>query len=207
MTTDKKEAPIETEYSLLVPGVNISAADLTKAVESVAITDQASLTAATELIVRITAAKKAVDEERFSYTRPLDTYKEMVMAKFKPYTTILDAARKTLESKIIAFQTKQRQDAEAAQAAAIAAAARETKDTGVLTPVTAQAMEKPATTVTAPSGQASSSTRWAYEITDKEKVPKEYWIVNEKAIAAAVRAGVRQMAGVRIYPVAGLRVS
>ena len=36
-------------------------------------------------------------------------------------------------------------------------------------------------------------------VVDPMTVPREYLVVDEKAIRAAVRAGVREIAGVRIY--------
>ena len=40
---------------------------------------------------------------------------------------------------------------------------------------------------------------WKFEVTDPSKVPTEFLIVDESAIGKAVRGGVREIAGVRIF--------
>ena len=40
---------------------------------------------------------------------------------------------------------------------------------------------------------------WAFEVVDADAVPREWMIVNEQAIGAAVRAGLRTIPGVRIF--------
>ncbi len=47
---------------------------------------------------------------------------------------------------------------------------------------------------------------WQYEITDADAVPREYLAVNEKKIAGVVRAGLRSIAGVRIFEAEQLAV-
>jgi hypothetical protein len=40
---------------------------------------------------------------------------------------------------------------------------------------------------------------WSYEVEDEKKVPREYLQINPSAINAAVRNGVRKIAGVKIF--------
>lgn len=40
---------------------------------------------------------------------------------------------------------------------------------------------------------------WKYEILDSSKVPDQFWIIDDISIGKAVRAGAREIAGVRIY--------
>lgn len=49
------------------------------------------------------------------------------------------------------------------------------------------------------AGTASTKLVWKFEITDPNAVPREFLVVDEKAIRQAVAAGVRQIAGVNIY--------
>jgi hypothetical protein len=52
----------------------------------------------------------------------------------------------------------------------------------------------------------SSRETWRYTITDAAQIPDEYWIVDEKAIAAVVKAlkGKTSIAGVRVYAETGI---
>lgn len=42
-------------------------------------------------------------------------------------------------------------------------------------------------------------TIWKYEVHEESKIPKEFWMINESAISKAVKSGVREIPGVRIY--------
>ncbi len=49
------------------------------------------------------------------------------------------------------------------------------------------------------SGSAFSKKPWVFEVTNADQVPREFLAVDEKKIRDAVRMGVREIAGVRIY--------
>jgi hypothetical protein len=59
---------------------------------------------------------------------------------------------------------------------------------------------KEAARVTSFSGvKATASRKWVHEITDPAQVPRQYLMVNEAAIKAAIAGGAREIPGVRIY--------
>ena len=41
--------------------------------------------------------------------------------------------------------------------------------------------------------------KWAYQVTDSDKVPREFLMVDEKKVRAAIATGVRQIDGITIY--------
>lgn len=49
------------------------------------------------------------------------------------------------------------------------------------------------------SGKAVASKVWTFEITDEAKVPREFCVVNESKIRAAIKDGVREIEGVWIH--------
>ena len=51
------------------------------------------------------------------------------------------------------------------------------------------------------SGSAHMQTEWAYEILDNGKVPLQYLMVNDKAVKAAIKAGIREIPGLEIKEV------
>lgn len=53
--------------------------------------------------------------------------------------------------------------------------------------------------VRAKSGVASTRSVWKFEITDPTHVPTEFLMVDEKKVRQAVKDGVREIAGVRIF--------
>ena len=48
-------------------------------------------------------------------------------------------------------------------------------------------------------GTGSVAKRWKHRVVDADQVPREYLMVDEKKIAAAVKDGIRSIAGVEIY--------
>jgi hypothetical protein len=59
---------------------------------------------------------------------------------------------------------------------------------------------KDAARVTSLSGvKASATTRWVHRVVDPEKVPRQYLMVNDAAIKAAIAGGTRHIPGVEIY--------
>lgn len=54
--------------------------------------------------------------------------------------------------------------------------------------------------VTSFSGaKATASTKWVHRVTDPTKVPRQYLMVNDAAIKAAIAGGMRAIEGVEIY--------
>lgn len=49
---------------------------------------------------------------------------------------------------------------------------------------------------------ASASVKWTHRVTDPDKVPRQYLMVNEAAIKAAVAGGTRTIEGVEIFEAA-----
>ena len=64
----------------------------------------------------------------------------------------------------------------------------------------------PQKTTRSPLATTTIKKIWRYEITDPGAVPREYLVVDEKKIAAVVRAGLRSIAGVRIFETEQLAV-
>ena len=48
-------------------------------------------------------------------------------------------------------------------------------------------------------GNAKEVKTWTYEIEDEKKLPAEYMCIDHAKIASVVKAGVREISGVRIY--------
>lgn len=65
---------------------------------------------------------------------------------------------------------------------------------------TAPVVVKEAARVTSFSGaKATASTKWVHRVVDHTKVPRQYMMVNDAAIKAAIAGGARAIDGVEIY--------
>lgn len=65
--------------------------------------------------------------------------------------------------------------------------------------VVAPVMPAPAKVTRTETGQSHQRMEWTFEIQDEAKVPREYLAVNEQKIRQAVKMGVREIPGVRIF--------
>lgn len=54
----------------------------------------------------------------------------------------------------------------------------------------------------ATGNKASASVNWTHRVVDPDKVPRQYLMVNEAAIKAAVKGGTRKIEGVEIFEAA-----
>jgi len=87
-----------------------------------------------------------------------------------------------------------------AEAEAAERARREAEAFDEPAPVVAPVVVKEAARVVSFSGaKASASTRWVHRVVDPDKVPRQYLMVNEAALKAAVAGGARSIEGVEIY--------
>jgi hypothetical protein len=115
-----------------------------------------------------------------------------------------DAAR---DAQLAEQELASRRSARAAQILADDARRRAEEATQVsIAAQSAPAVRVTPTSLTARSGSASAVKRWTGVVEDESLVPREYLIVDQKAINAAVKAGVREIPGVKIEQVSGLSV-
>lgn len=67
-------------------------------------------------------------------------------------------------------------------------------------PVVAPVAVREVARVTSIGGaKATASRKWVHEVTDPDAVPRQYLMVNDAAIKAAIAGGKREIPGVRIY--------
>ncbi len=187
--------------------------------QSAAITEKANHLTVTDLITQADAvsflgqvakALKTVNERRRFFVDPLNAQVKAVNALFAEFTGPLEDADKLVRGKVLAYQQQEQARAEAEKQAALAAAgeAPVPKVDGQIVNVdTGEIVQAAATTVRSFEGQATFKGRWTFEVVDAALVPDTFKMVNEKAIGAAVRSGVREIPGIRIYSVQDIAVT
>jgi len=172
----------------------------------------------------IKARAKKVDDLRKSITKPLDDAKKATMDLFRPAVeayaqaeSILKRSMLDYDKKVAAERREQerlaREAAEAEQNRLLAEAAEAEKsgDTGKAEELMMHAESVPTAPVVAnnaPKASGISKTvNWKFEITDANKVPREYLLIDEKKIGQVVRAmkGETNIPGVSAYPEETLR--
>jgi len=112
------------------------------------------------------------------------------------------AEKEAAEARARAEEAAKAGDADAARLAEIAKAEEAKAQVVAEMPtvqVEAPVIPKASGPVRTAAGTASNKKVWKFEITDAQAVPREYLVVDEKAIREAVKAGVRTIPGVNIF--------
>jgi hypothetical protein len=171
------------------------------------------LTPATDDLALIARLKKAIKEKQDEYVKPIKSHLDKVQFVFKDLLACLDDIDKTNREKIAAYraeQMKRQREAEELnrQAAELARRQAEFSGTGEFTvdttPVEAPA---PVQKVSTNMGTVSTAKVWKWELVDMSQVPEEYKIIDAAKITKVVKAGLRNIPGVRIYCDETIRVA
>lgn len=136
------------------------------------------------------------ENHRTSITKPMLEAKKRIDALFQPADEQLEAMTRELKTKVIAYH----RDAEAKQAAERRklveqaeqqAAAGDTEAAAASALAAVDASTPVLRTAVNSVGSTQLKSVWTFEVTDMSLVPREYLVVDEKRIRAAVSSGVR----------------
>jgi len=173
----------------------------------------ADLTPATDDLALIAKLKKAIKERQDEYVKPIKAHLDEVQSVFKDLLGCLEDIDKTNRDKIAAYRAGQRRRAEEAealnrQADELARKQAEFSGTGEYT-VDTTPIEAPVPVRKVSTGMGTVSTQrvWKWELVDMAQVPEEYKIIDAGKITKVVKAGLRNIPGIRIYDEETLRVS
>lgn len=173
--------------------------------------DAASNQLAASLLVDLKRAEKQVKEAKDFLVGPLKKHVKDIEARFKPTLEALANADMALRSKVITYRQQEEAKVEKARQEALtkALAAQEkgqhAKATALATE--AVALTGPAKQTMAEDGALQAKKRWTFEVTDFKLVPREYLTVDDREVNTAIRAGVRDVPGLRIFQKDELAVS
>jgi hypothetical protein len=161
---------------------------------------------ATNDLSTISKLKKALEEKRKEYTAPINEHLKSINDAFKTVVTPLEQADQITRKKILDYRAAMQKKAdEIAEINRLReeAAQREAKLNGtgeISEPVNIiETPTAPATTIRADVGTLSTMKIWKWSVEDITKVPSEYLIVDGARLTRVVKAGVRDIPGIRIY--------
>ncbi len=191
---------------------------------AIKVTSEVTQTSATALAGEVKKAAKAVEDTRKQSVTPLNEIVRDINALAKEISAPLEKAEAYLKNQLTHFATQQelerrkeeerrRQEAAAEQARLNAEAAAEqnrlnaeAKAKGLDVVASIQAplvpevvVEAAPSTVRTASGSSFLRTTWTFEVVDLASVPREFLILDEKQVNASIKAGVREIQGIRIF--------
>jgi hypothetical protein len=159
---------------------------------------------------------------RTKLVKPLNDHVKMINAEAKMVMGPLEAADRYLREQMTAFDQEQRALAIAeaarlkaeADAAALELAAKmeSAGAASIAAGIVEHAVEQEVAVVrTAPTHTAFGTTagyreRWTFEVVDEKAIPRGYLTLDEQMVRKALAAGVREIAGLRIFDAGSIAV-
>lgn len=191
--TNNSIVPVE-----VVQKAESDAALMIQQAESIQVTTTEQEEQAYSTLTQVKQAIKTIEDKRKEITKPLNASLKATNSMFKKLSEPFINADRVIRDKVMDFRQLQEEKAQKELErrqkiqAAHEAKGHETHE------ITQPKVEVGKTTVT--------TKRWTFEVVDEKKVPREYLVVDSAAINKAIRNGVREIDGLDIFQVEGLRV-
>lgn len=200
-------SPLETALAEVAP----AASKLLTMAQAFTITDAATALAANEMLVQLKTIDTAIEAKRKSLTKPLKDEAKRIEAQFRPSADAIEKANLLLREKMLAYRQSEESKLAEERKALLAKAeeAEKAGDSNAALALAQQAMSVETLDTKAAAADGSVSVRmvWDFEVEDLAKVPPEYFVLDEGRVKAAVRSGVRDIPGIRIFQKEQLAVS
>ncbi len=185
----------------------LTLAEWKQKVAALEVKDDATAGIATEMGVQVAGIVKTMENERKDTILNPDRFVRGINAFFRRFKGPLEGLKKDLKGKVGDYSYQQEMKRRKAEAEAKAEQERKQKEIDDaakkhnIAPVELPTMVAPKKKAPIRSNSGSSSTRmkWTFEITEAEKVPRQFLTVDPKAVQRAIDGGIREIAGVRIY--------
>lgn len=167
----------------------------------------------TDDLALISKLKKAIKEKQDEYVSPIKTHLEKVQFVFKDLLACLEGVDQINRQKVTAYRAEQQK--RAAEAAEINRQKEELarkeaafNGTGEVTINTTPVEAAPILgKVSTDMGTLGTSKIWKWELQDLSKVPTEYLTIDAAKVGKVIRAGLRNIPGIRVYSEDVLRVN
>jgi len=198
--------------------------ELCEAADSVAIFTRPDLSHATDLVKAIKDRARDIEDERKRLVKPFNDGVDAINGRFKAMRAPLLEAESVLKAKMLTFQQKealeaeeerkrleaeQRQREEEARKKQEEENARAVDESGdeldrapmpVAEVIAAAVVSSFKPTTYGQTGATSTVKKvWTGELVDIGQVPKEYLLLDQVKVNQAIRAGAREIPGLRIF--------
>jgi hypothetical protein len=168
---------------------------------------------ATDDLSLLARLKRSLEDKRKEYTGPINDHLKAINEAFKTVGTPFEEADRITRTKVLAYRAEQerkRRETEEINRLRLEAAQREAAMNQGEIKEAVVVLETPAAppaNVRTDNGTLGTSTVWKFEVTDFKTLPDEYKMVDASKLGKVVRAGLHNIAGVRIWEEETLRVT
>lgn len=206
----------ELDVRAIIASTTMELSKIEQRAMDVKIQDQEGLSYAAETVSLAQKIGKRLEERRVELTKPILEEKQAIDRRFKELTDRLDRMKRGMIEKIDVFKAaerariqeetrKQQEAAELARLAAEFEAPAAAQELGIdipadmLAPEPQAPPEAPVARIETASGGIGERKLWLWTVYDDAQIPRAFLMVNGSAITKAVREGVRDIPGVKIY--------
>lgn len=160
-------------------------------VQALIIKDAKSMKHATELLSKINQVGDKITEEKEKVTKPLNQALKAERARWKPVEDVYEEAVSIIRGKMTEYQTaeiKKQREEEARIAARVGEGKGKLKVETAVKKI--EDIERVDDKVKTESGMVKFREDKVLKIMDETFIPDEYWVLDEKKILGALKAGV-----------------
>lgn len=193
------DSPIISQTETILP-------ELCNSAKSCVIWDSESYNKAADLTKFINETLKMLEVERKRITAPLNDSLKAANSLFKRFSDPLDQALLVVKGKILTFKREEenriRAEQEAARLEAEALRKKAMEENApelLMEPVEIKTEAPVDLKAKGDFGSVTTQKRWTFDVMNEFDVPREYCVVDRTKIAAAIRSGVRDINGIKIY--------
>lgn len=194
-----------TEAMPEVAEVKNAAAMCVKRAMSMIVASDDDAAEATTLLSQIADCKRRISSIKDAIKRPIRAGLTALDAMFGTIESPLKAADERLRQSFAAYQAKKREAALKEAARLQKQMERKAEKTGAAIPVEIKPIIQK-TVAGEGGGAATMREDWAWDVADEAKIPRQFLAIDRAAITKAVRAGVREIPGIKIYKRLGVTV-
>lgn len=207
MTTHVANPLIPEQTRVLIAEIDTASTGILEAIVDSTVDNDEDYEAATDVLKQVKRMGNELESARTSITKPMNENLREINRTFSDVQAKLDIVEKRMKNLSASYVAKKQAEQQALLAEAARAAQQAAAADSVVARDDARAKIAQAYTVTAPTVSGISHTeRWTWSLIDIGAVPREYLIVDDAKVSAAVRAGERNIPGIRIFPMTQTRV-
>ena len=147
------------------------------------------LTSAIDFLVRVKKKLKEGEEERLSYTKPINESLSRLNARFKELSGPLKEAERSVKDGILVYR-KIKED-------------QRSKDEADLIKKNGNAditlADRVPDIMESKTGEIRTRKTWTFKVVDMKKVTRDWLVVDERKVKEAIKGGERNIKGLEIY--------
>ena len=181
---------VEKEIDEKLKKENRSIVQISSRADKVAIIkSDVDLVKAVEFLVQVKNRLKELEEERQTYTKPINESLSKLNVKFKSLTNPLKEAERGVKDAVLVYRKEKEEHRQIEEAKL---QKKNGNENITLPDVVPDIIESK-------SGEIRTRKTWTFKVIEEKSIPRAYMMIDEKKVKEAIRNGERKIKGLEIY--------